>query len=53
MATDKKRMSLYIDELLKADLEALAKVERRSVNNVIELLCEDAVNEAKKQGRIK
>ena len=52
LATDKKKASVYMDEDLKGDLEKLAKVERRSVSNLIELLCAEAVERAKKEGRI-
>ena len=39
-------------EELKLDLEKLAKAERRSVSNLIELLCADAVEKAEREGRI-
>ncbi|MEA5595767.1 ribbon-helix-helix domain-containing protein [Rivularia sp. UHCC 0363] len=52
MVTDKKRVSLYIEENLKIELEKLAKVRKRSLSNLIEVLCEEAVRQAKKQGEI-
>ncbi len=52
LATDKRKASVYMDEDLKNDLEKLAKVESRSVSNLIELLCKEAVVKAKREGRI-
>jgi macrodomain Ter protein organizer (MatP/YcbG family) len=52
VTTDKKRVSLYIEEDLKIELENLAKVRKRSLSNLIEVLCEEAVQQAKKQGEI-
>jgi len=53
VTTDKKRISLYVEEQLKADLEALAKTRRRSLSNLIEVLCQEAVEHAKQNGEIK
>lgn len=50
---DKKRISLYVEERLKIELEALAKSRRRSLSNLIEVLCEEAVEKAKQEGEIK
>jgi hypothetical protein len=50
VTTDKKRVSLYVDEELKADLELLAKTKKRSLSNLIEVICQEAVDEAKKKG---
>ncbi|MEC4817817.1 MAG: ribbon-helix-helix protein, CopG family [Scytonema sp. PMC 1069.18] len=52
VVTDKKRVSLYIEETLKVELEKLAKVRKRSLSNLIEVLCEEAIQQAKKQGEI-
>ncbi|KGF71349.1 hypothetical protein DO97_19675 [Neosynechococcus sphagnicola sy1] len=52
MATEKIRTSIYLKEDLKKELERLAKVERRSLNNLIEILVEDAIEEAKKEGKL-
>lgn len=52
VTTDKKRISLYVEEELKADLENLAKVRKRSVSNLIEVICQQAVDEAKKKREI-
>lgn len=53
VTTDKKRISLYVEERLKIELEALAKSRRRSLSNLIEVLCEEAVEKAKQEGEIK
>lgn len=52
VTTDKKRVSLYVDEELKADLELLAKARKRSLSNLIEVICQEAVDEAKKRREI-
>jgi len=52
MVTKKPRVSLYIEELIKSDLERLARVRKRSLNNLIELLCEEAVKLAKESGEL-
>lgn len=51
-SSGKLRVSLYIEENLKIELEKLAKVKKRSLSNLIEVLCEEAVQQAKKQGEI-
>lgn len=38
MATDKKRVSVYVNEDLKEKIEKLATLEGRSVSNYIEQL---------------
>lgn len=53
VTTDKKRISLYVEERLKVELEALAKSRRRSLSNLIEVLCEEAVDKARQEGEIK
>ena len=49
LATDKKKISAYLDEKLKEDAEKLARTQRRSLSNLIEVLLESAVSEAKKK----
>jgi predicted HicB family RNase H-like nuclease len=48
VTTDKKRISLYVDEELKADLELLAKTRKRSLSNLIEVICQEEVDKAKR-----
>jgi hypothetical protein len=52
VTTEKKRISLYVEEQLKIELEALAKAKKRSLSNLIEVLCQKAVDEAKQEGKI-
>jgi predicted transcriptional regulator len=52
VATSKPKVSVYIDPDLKEDLEALAKIRKRSVSNLIEVLCQEEVDRAKKSGEI-
>ncbi|MBD2316704.1 ribbon-helix-helix domain-containing protein [Phormidium tenue] len=53
VATDKVRVSTYIEDGLKPKLELLAKVRKRSVSNLIEVLCQEAVDKAEKEGELK
>lgn len=48
MATNKKKISLYLTEDLKLQVELLAKAEKRSLNNFIEALLEKVVKESNK-----
>jgi|GEM_PF-4416012 predicted transcriptional regulator len=52
VTTDKKRISLYVEEDLKAKLEILAKARKRSLSNLIEVLCEEVAAAAEKSGEI-
>ncbi|MCC5624821.1 hypothetical protein [Nostoc sp. CHAB 5715] len=51
--SDKKRISLYLDEALKSDLERLAKIRKRSLSNLIEVLCEEELERVRKNGELK
>ncbi|BBD63312.1 hypothetical protein NIES2109_61620 (plasmid) [Nostoc sp. HK-01] len=53
VVTAKKRISLYLDEALKSDLERLAKIRKRSLSNLIEVICEEEVERAKKSEELK
>ena len=53
VATDKVRVSTYIEDALKPRLELLAKRRKRSVSNLIEVLCQEAIDKAKKDGELK
>ncbi|MBD2457712.1 hypothetical protein H6G80_27030 [Nostoc sp. FACHB-87] len=53
VVTAKKRISLYLDEALKSDLERLAKIRKRSLSNLIEVICEEEVERAKKNEELK
>jgi hypothetical protein len=52
MATNKKKLSLYVQEEIKQKLTQLARARRRSVNNLIEVICEEAIAKARKDGEI-
>ena len=51
LVTSKKKVSTYLSEDLKEDAERLAALEKRSLSNLIEVLLQDAVDKAKKEGR--
>ena len=53
LATDKVRVSTYIPEDTKAELEKLAEARDRSVSNLIERLIKKEIVEAKAKGEIK
>ena len=51
-ATDKCRVSTYITEDLKIELEKLAKVRDRSLSNLIERIIKQEIAQAKAKGEI-
>ena len=53
VATEKVRVSAYISENTKSELEKLADVRDRSVSNLIERLIKKEIAEAKAKGEIK
>jgi len=46
------RIAVYLTQQLKADLERLAAVERRSLSQMAALLIEQGLEKAKQEGRI-
>jgi hypothetical protein len=52
LATEKKKISAYIEDDLRVDAEKLARVEKRSLSNLVEKLLQEAVDRAKAEGRI-
>lgn len=52
LATDKCRVSTYITEDLKIELEKLAKVRDRSLSNLIERIIKQEIAQAKANGEI-
>ena len=52
LATDKKKISVYIDEELKLKAEKLAKLEKRSLSNLLEVLLQQAVDKAEEDKRL-
>lgn len=47
------RIAIYLSEEVKADLEALANSERRSLSQMGAILIEEAIARAKAEGRLK
>lgn len=47
------KVVVYLPPELKADLEALAKKELRPVSNMVAALIQEAIDQAKKQGKLK
>ena len=52
VTTHKTRISLYVEEWLKVRLGQLAKVRRRSLSNLIEVICEEAILKAEERGEL-
>jgi hypothetical protein len=52
VATDKIRVSTYLDPSLKKQAEKLAKSQKRSFSNLLEVLLEEAVTQAIEKGVI-
>jgi predicted transcriptional regulator len=46
------RIAVYLSEELKADLEALANAERRSISQMAAFLIEESIARAKAEGRL-
>lgn len=46
------RIAVYLSEEVKADLEALANAERRSLSQMAAILIEEAISRAKAEGRL-
>ena len=53
MTTKRPKVMVYLDDdQLKADLEALASFEGRSLSNLFNRLAKTAIEQAKAEGRI-
>lgn len=52
VTTRKKATSFYLDEQLKTDAAKLAALRMRSLNNLVELLLQKEVDDAKKSGEL-
>lgn len=46
------RIAVYLDESVRQDLTELANVERRSMSQMAAILIEQALEQAKKDGKI-
>ncbi len=47
--SDKIQVSVYLDKEVKERVAKLARKQRRSVSNLIEVLCEEAVERAEQE----
>ncbi len=47
--SDKIQISVYLDKELKDRIAKLARKQRRSVSNLIEVLCEEAVERSEQE----
>ncbi|MBD2019919.1 ribbon-helix-helix protein, CopG family [Leptolyngbya sp. FACHB-36] len=52
MPSDKPRVTVYLDEETKNDLEKLAKANERPVSNFVLVLIKEAISRAKSNGVI-
>ena len=52
VATDKKKISAYLEEDLKNDADALAKSRRMSLSTLIAVLLDKEIKEAKRLGEL-
>lgn len=50
MVTGKKRISVYVDEQTKKDLERLSKIRKRTLSNFIEVSMQEIIEAAKRTG---
>ncbi len=52
VATDKRKVSAYLDEEVKEKAERLAKLESRSLSSLIEILLKEAIRKAEEEGKL-
>lgn len=52
VTTEKKRLTIYVDQSVKEDIEKLAKAEDRTASNFVEVTLKKVIAEAKEQGRL-
>jgi predicted transcriptional regulator len=52
VAVDKKKLSFYLEEEFKKDVERLARKRSRSISNLVEVLLRREVERAKENGEI-
>ena len=52
MPSEKPRITVYLEDQIKADLEQLAKLNDRSASSFIKVLIKRAIFEAKKNGEV-
>lgn len=49
---NKKQISVYLEPDVKTNLDRLAKIRKRSVNSLVELLVEAEIKQAKRGGEL-
>jgi len=47
VTTDKKRLTIYVDESMKDELDEISKEQRRSVSNLVEFFLAEKITEYK------
>ena len=52
MSTDKIRVSTYVEPELKRQAERLARIQKRSFSNLLEVMLEQSIAEAIEKGLI-
>ena len=52
VVTKKSKVSAYLSDEVKVDADKLAELEKRSLSNLIEVLLQEAIDKAKKEGRL-
>jgi hypothetical protein len=52
LATDKLRITAYVDDKLKVKLDALCAIRNRSISNLVETLLREAVRLAEESGEL-
>ncbi len=52
MPSEKPRVTIYLDEDIKADLEKLAEANDRPVSNFVLVLIKEAITKAKADGTL-
>ena len=52
VATEKTKISAYLEQAVKDDADRLAKLESRSLSSLIEILLKEAIRKAKEDGRL-
>ena len=52
LATDKRKVSAYLEESVKDKADRLARLESRSLSSLIEILLKEAIRRAEEDGRL-
>lgn len=52
VATDKRKISAYLDSDVLDEAQKLAKLESRSLSSLVEVLLKEAIRKAKQEGKL-